>query len=147
MTLRRKTYMKRSSKPMKRTPMKQQSAKFRKRAKEVKPGRDALIQERWLCECCIKRPSVCVHEIANGPNRQVALDMRHLTMAVCVKCNQDELTDKGKWPVAWQLGMLRHSRPNDFDLEKANEVLIRNVEIEDVDSLPTDWWKLIHKEL
>ena len=144
--LRRKKPLARGNSQLKRTPMKQQSAKFRKRAKEVKPGRDALIKQQWLCECCIKRQSVCVHEIANGPNRQLALDMREVTMAVCSRCNQYELTDKGKWPVAWQLGMLRHSRPDDFNLDKANSVLIVKVSMEEVDSLPKDWWTLIAKD-
>ncbi len=111
--------------------------------RQCRQQRRDLVAERWLCECCLKRQSMCVHEIANGPNRELALDDRRLQLATCWPCNSEELTDKGKWPVAWQLGMLRESRPEDFDLDHANVILIVRVSIEEVDSLPSDWWKLI----
>lgn len=142
--IQRKTPLKRSQKPLKRTPIRRQSKKFRQRYNEARPTREQLLREKWLCECCLRREATQVHEIANGhAARQAALDERCVLLAVCWKCNCEELTDKGKWPVGWQLGMLRESRPQDFDLKRANKILLFGVDQSKVDSLPPDWWRRV----
>lgn len=128
---------------MKRARLRRQSSKTARLERSCREMRKKLVESIWLCECCLKRESQCCHEIANGPMRQQALDKRYLLLAACVRCNGEELTDKGKWPVAWQLGMLRESRPHDFDLARANEVLMRRVAMEDVTTLPPDWWRRV----
>lgn len=141
--LQRKVPLKRGNKPLKRTRIRRQSKEFRRRQREAKPVREQLVREKWLCECCLKFQATQAHEIANGPCRQEALDQRCVLLAVCTYCNCYELTDKGKWPVGWQLGMLRESRPDDYDLDRANEILLFGVDESEVDSLPKDWWTLV----
>lgn len=111
--------------------MKRQSDKFKKRYAEAKPKRDALIAERGECENCGRSPGctrgqwsrlsqLCVHEIANGPYRQKALDKRFATLVLCWGCNGGAFEDKSIWPEARQLALLLQSRPQDFDLESYN---------------------------
>lgn len=104
------------------------SDKRRKRQAEAKPFRDALIAEAGECEHCEASPKhpdwdrpvslnqLCVHEIANGPNRQKALDKRYATLVLCWGCNGEDFEDKGQWPEARQLALLFQRRPKDFDL-------------------------------
>jgi excisionase family DNA binding protein len=111
--------------------MKRQSDKFKKRFKEAKPIRDALIASVGECENCGRSPGhtrgqwsrlsqLCVHEIANGPHRQKALDKRFATLVLCWGCNGGAFEDKSIWPESRQLALLLQSRPHDFDLESYN---------------------------
>ncbi|MEO1616487.1 MAG: helix-turn-helix domain-containing protein [Planctomycetota bacterium] len=104
------------------------SEKRRKREAEARPARRALIAEVGECEHCGACPEdphrgvprrlskLCVHEIANGPSRQKALDKRFATLVLCWQCNGDDFEDKGQWPEARQLALLAMKRTRDFDL-------------------------------
>lgn len=108
--------------------MKRISEKRRKREAEAKPARDALIAEVGECEHCgasqdyphqdlpRELSQLCVHEIANGPHRQKALDKRFATLVLCWHCNGETFEDKGEMPESRQLAVLFTSRPRDFDL-------------------------------
>lgn len=106
-----------------------QSAKFRARAAEARPFRKALIARIGKCEVCGHDPNnvrpgwvaweLAVHEIANGANRQKALDKPYATLVLCFLCHE-KLGGKGEWPEARQLAVLRRSRGNDFDLPAYN---------------------------
>lgn len=59
---------------------------------------------------------LCVHEIANGPDRQKALDKPYAVLCLCWACNGGPFEDKGEWPEARQLALLATCRLSDFDL-------------------------------
>lgn len=109
--------------------MKRISDKRRRRETEAKPVRDELIAQVGRCEVCGIRPgqtwlsNLCVHEIANGKNRQKALDKRHAVLVTCIQCNCIEVEDKARYPEARQLAILRKSRPDDFDLVAYNALV------------------------
>ena len=106
--------------------MKRCSPKAEARAAEAAPFRRQLIWEVGCCEACGHEPGrakwgqldwpLAVHEIANGPRRQKALDRPYAVLVACWWCNGEELTDRRKWPVARQLAALKRSRPEDYDL-------------------------------
>jgi len=66
---------------------------------------------------------LCVHEIANGPLRQKALDKPYACLVTCYFCNQYEMTNKAKWPEARQLAVLLAKAPEDFDLVAYNYLM------------------------
>ena len=57
-----------------------------------------------------------MHEIANGPLREKALDKLFALLVVCAYCNCYELTNKGKWPESRQLAVLKKKAPQNYDL-------------------------------
>jgi len=67
-----------------------------------------------------------VHEVANGPNREKALDKPYAILVLCTNCNHQEVEDKRKWPQARQLAVLLRSRPNDYDLVAFNRLVNPN---------------------
>lgn len=96
------------------------SSKRRAREDEAKPFRDSLIQQVGRCERCgTRRARLCVHEIANGPLRQKALDKPYAVLVLCWPCN-GLATDKGTWSEAAQLKCLKESRPDHYDLASYN---------------------------
>lgn len=131
--------------------MKQKSNKRRKREDEARPFRKDLIERVGECEICEHSPShpwrdkprecsqLCCHEIANGPNRQKALDKPFAILVLCVYCNQHVVTDKGEWPESRQLAVLARSRPLDFNLARFLEITSprapRRIEIAEI----LDW--------
>lgn len=118
--------------------MKRISDKRRKRQAEAKPIRDALIKKVGECEICGASPKkprrglpwqvsqLCCHEIANGPNRQKALDKPFAILVLCWNCNGQKVTNKKDWPEARQLAVLAESRPEDFDLAAFNHLMNPN---------------------
>ena len=98
--------------------------------------RKQLVQEIGYCELCNHNPRrmrfgqiawrLDVHEIANGPNRQKALDKRFAVLVVCRACHMDRLSSRAEWPEARQLAALRRSRPRDYSLEKYLETFYPN---------------------
>lgn len=126
--------------------MRRQSAKFRARKREAKPFRDALKARVGRCEVCFHDPrrvrsgfiawNLSVHEIANGANRQKALDKAYAVLVVCPLCHE-KLGGKGEYPESRQLAMLRRSRPGDYDLAAYNRLVCRAetyITTEDVDA-------------
>lgn len=73
------------------------------------------------------RPKDCstldCHEIANGVNRQKALDKPFAILILCRFCNGHIVTDKSAWPEARQLSLLRTKRPERFDLAAYNRLV------------------------
>lgn len=63
---------------------------------------------------------LCCHEIANGPDRQKALDKPYAILVLCWHCNGSEVEDKSKWPQDRQLAVLKACSPEDFDLVAFN---------------------------
>jgi len=121
---------------MKRSYIKQVSNKRRLRNAEVKPFRDSLVKRVGCCEICGCKPgdrkpvkqlsNLCCHEIANGPNRDKALDKAFAILVLCWGCNGDKVEDKGQWPESRQLAVLKSSRPEDFDLAAYNFLINPN---------------------
>jgi hypothetical protein len=106
------------------------SQKRRERYQEAREFREALIASVGHCEHCggtpgrhrASRDHLCVHEIANGPLRQKALDKPYAVLVLCWPCNQ-LATDKGRWSEAGQLHCLLAARPDDFDLVAYNALV------------------------
>ena len=109
--------------------MRNYSKKRQKRNREVRDGRMELIASVGYCEMCGSKQSdnpikkLCVHEIANGPNRAKALDKRFACLVLCVLCNCNDAEDKKLWPEARQLWLLQTYRPMDYDLKAYNELI------------------------
>lgn len=113
--------------------MKSFSDKRMKRLAEARPFREALVDRVGHCEYCGAYPGIqngrmqqlnqlCVHELANGPLRQKALDQPYAVLVLCWGCN-GLATDKGTWSEAAQLKCLRDSRPEDYDLVAYNKLV------------------------
>ena len=101
--------------------MRYRSKKRAKRDAEVRQFRQDLVVEVGRCEVCgNRRRKLDCHEIANGPLREKCLDKRYGLLVTCWPCNSDQLTDKAKYPEAWQLAILKRSRPKDYSLADYN---------------------------
>lgn len=66
---------------------------------------------------------LCCHEIACGSHRQKALDKPFALLVLCSWCNCHVVTDKGKWPEARQLAVLKRRNPKDYDLDAYNTLI------------------------
>lgn len=66
---------------------------------------------------------LCCHEIANGPNRQKAIDKPYAILVLCWHCNGEEVENKAAWPEARQLALLQDRSPNDYDLAAYNYLM------------------------
>lgn len=114
--------------------MKWRSKKAADRAREAKPFRDALLLRYPRCMICgsIRRNSLlgksvlCVHEIANGPYRQKALDKPYACLVLCVYCNEFVVTDKAVWPQSRQLARLKACLADNYDLQAFNRLINPN---------------------
>lgn len=53
--------------------------------------------------------------------RQKSLDKPFATLVLCWKCNGTDFEDKGEWPQARQLALLKIRRPEAYDLVAFNE--------------------------
>lgn len=86
-----------------------------------------LIHEVDHCEACGHGPRnrwpskpmqvsvLTPHEIGRGQFRRDCQGKRFATLVLCWGCNSLEFTDAEKWPVAKQLCLLKHVRPQDYD--------------------------------
>lgn len=118
---------------MRRTPLRRQSAKHRQRADECRDIRRELVLSVGRCEMCGHDPTnhkagaiawrLDAHEIANGPNRQKALDKPFALLVLCWLCNSEEATNKTVWPEARQLALLKTKRPWDYNLADYNALV------------------------
>jgi hypothetical protein len=100
--------------------MRPQSKKFRKRADEARPVRNDLKSRFPFCWACGEITTVCVHEIAGGPNRQKFLDEPCGLLVLCYPCNTGPLHDRSLWPQARQLALLWSVNPEAYDLTRFN---------------------------
>ena len=115
--------------------MRWQSEKSRKRAREAKPVRQALLAKHDLCLVCEHGPRhpwrdkppacsrLCVHEIADGKHRQNALDLPCALLVVCWWCNSESLKDASEWPEARQLSLMQKYAPEQYDLAAYNRLV------------------------
>ena len=83
---------------------------------------------------------LCVHEIANGVNRQAALDKPFALLVLCWYCNGHVVTDKGQWPEARQLAVLLEKAPEDYDLVAYNYLINPNAP-KRIEQWEVDDWK------
>ncbi len=115
---------------MKRTRLRRQSTKTRKRNRECREFRQELVAWVRHCEVCGHDPtrvqsggvawSLVCHEIARGPTRLSALDQSYAVLVVCFNCHQEIHFGKEPFPEAKQLACLKLSRPQDYDLQAYN---------------------------
>lgn len=103
--------------------MRQMSERRRMREEAARPVRDALKRRVRMCEVCLgtcEPMMLAVHEIANGPLRQAALDQLYAVLVVCWGPNYwtgddcHRLTQNE--PEARQLARLLICRPEDYNL-------------------------------
>lgn len=119
----------------------------KKREAESKPFRDSLIAAAGECENCgcshtsrrgrmSEMSKLAVHEIADGPHRQRALDKPYAVLVLCWQCNSGPFKDRSEWPEPRQLALLARRRPEDFDLTSYLELTspraMRRITIEEV---------------
>ena len=131
--------------------MRNQSLKFRKRAREAKPVRDALVEEFGECMNCGSSPTrrrhpveelneLHCHEIANGPDRQKALDKPFSLLVLCNHCN-GLFTDKGEYPVVRQLALLKRKAPHHYNLREFCLLLNENAPLRYEEHEVDEWLK------
>lgn len=118
--------------------MKRISNKRKRLMEAVASFRKNLTEKVGKCEICGASPSrprnrampqlsrLCVHEIANGPDRSKALDKPFAVLVTCWQCNSSVVIHKGNWPQARQLAVLMASRPHDYDLTEFNSLVNPN---------------------
>lgn len=115
--------------------MRRRSRKSAARETAAKPVRQTLIVKHKKCMICGHSPQrpwrnkprelsrLCCHEIANGPNRPKALDKPFAILVLCWWCNAHVVEDKGVWPEARQLALLKRTAPEDYDLAAYNALV------------------------
>lgn len=142
----KRTFWKR--KPRKALP--KVSAKRRKRAAEVRGIRQRWVNEAGACMACghsssnpnpalpIQCSKLAVHEIHNGNGRDKSLDQGYAVLVLCQGCNQGAFMSNFRWPEAKQLCLLRHHRPDLFDLKAYNKLVNERapnrITIEEIDA-------------
>ena len=119
--IKRRQPLQRSSKPLKRTRLARVSKKRKALMAKVKPFREEYLASKLLCEVCIKRQPIEVHEITRGPAREDSLDKPAVVLAVCRSCHR-ELDDYAKWPVTRQLAVKFLRSPMLLNLEIVNRL-------------------------
>jgi hypothetical protein len=109
--LRRKTPLKPGG-PLKRTPLKRISNRRRKLMAAVKPFRDAYLARHLVCEVCLRRQPIELHEICSGAHREKALDKEYAVLAVCRTCHREIQS----WAKSVQLALKVIRSPEMFGL-------------------------------
>lgn len=108
--------------------MRRISKKRAARIREASEFRKSLLASFHSCMICGQSPKnsanpgnrLCVHEIANGPLREAALDKPYACMVLCWRCNSEVVIDKKGWPQARQLATLKLCAPGHYDLAAFN---------------------------
>lgn len=133
--------------------MRRVSAKTKRLIEKSRGFRADLVESVGSCELCGTSPlrpkhglpslnQLCCHEILNGPLRQKVLMEPSCLIVACWKCNQNELNQKGEWPLARQLAIIKRKAPERYDRERVlllrNENAPRFVEEHEVD----EWVKI-----
>jgi hypothetical protein len=99
--------------------MRRQSKKAAKRAREVAPMRDGYLESHPNCAVYRELPSVEIHEITNGANRQAALDVPAALLAVSRR-GHDRIQSE---PKELQLAVKLCATPDEFDLDAVNRLV------------------------
>jgi hypothetical protein len=110
----------RTAQPMKRKkPLKRESAKHKARRLEVTPFRKEYLANHTKCAVFRHLPSIEIHEITAGANRDAALDQPAAVLAVSREGHEKIQGE----PLAKQLARKLVVTPMEFDLAKVNELL------------------------
>jgi len=118
---------------MRRTRISRESDRRKAKRAQVGPFRVALIEATGECMLCgtnPKRPKhslaqlneLCCHEILNGPLRDKCLAERSCLIVACWHCNGGPLNQKGEWPLARQLAVIKHKALDRYDLKRVLEI-------------------------
>lgn len=113
--------------------MRRVSRKQQDRINKARPIRERLVREAGECMLCgtsPKRPrhrlmehnQLCCHEVLNGPLRSKVLAEPSCLIVACWYCNQCELNNKGDWPLARQLAVIKQKAPQRYDLQRVLEL-------------------------
>lgn len=78
--------LRRSTKPLKRSPLKRISSRTAKLKRDTNPDRRAYVAEIRFCVC--GEPATDCHEIAAGASREQALRNRFAWLALCRACHE-----------------------------------------------------------
>lgn len=118
---------------------------------EVRGIRRALIEAHPSCMICGHSPrrpwrdkprecsQLCCHEIANGNNRDKALDKPYAILVLCSYCNCHSVTDKSVWPESRQLAVLQQRSPSNYDLQAYNALVNPRAPMRIEESEVTTW--------
>ena len=101
--------------------MKFQSANRRRLMSQVQQDRQAFLVLYPACWFC-GGPSQCVHEMACGSHRELALSEPCTWAAACVDCNEFHLTDYSEWPLARQMAVKWIEDRKNFDRVRFNAI-------------------------
>lgn len=81
------------------------------------------------------------HEILNGPLRVKVLGEPCCLIVACWHCNSGPLNEKGEWPLARQLALIKVKAPDRYDRERVlrlrDERALQFVTEEEVDECIT----------
>jgi len=118
----RKTPLKPSGYLKRKKPINPMSRKQRTLKRKHSPARTAYKREFSICQCCGRKRSTDVHEIARGSaHREKAFTKPFTWLALCRDCH-DLMGDYSIWPIAKQLALKSLVDPERFDLEAFNEL-------------------------
>jgi hypothetical protein len=142
--LQRKTPLKPSSKPLKRTRMNKISEKERKKLAGIRDARKAYREKHPYCMLTGER-GVCIHEITSGTAGRARGIVEPATwLAVTYYVNSELFTNKAIWPVQRQLALKMLTNKEDYNLAIFNECYTHGtVYQEDVDAWLDDVRELI----
>lgn len=92
-------------------------------------------EQAGACDICRKRTlDLCCHEIAQ-PNRAKAYMCAAAILVLCSGCHAFVHAEPGIWTKARQAGLLRLRRPECFDLQVLNSLLIAKLTLGDINKL------------
>lgn len=87
--------------------MRNLSKKRTKQARDCAKDRADFKAEYNFCmnPACRCGRTLSVHEIAKGPDRQLAFERRYCWLVLCVTCNCQDFCDYSRWPLTRQLAL------------------------------------------
>ena len=85
------------------------------------PQRHGYKAEFLTCQCCAKKLSTDIHEIARGAHRERAMKHAAAWLALCRKCH-DAMGDYSRWPITRQLALKLVVDAGRFDLAVINQI-------------------------
>lgn len=73
----------------------------------------------WCQRSDCDRLATDVHEIARGPARNKAIEVRACLLHLC-RAHHDDMDDYSQWPIARQLALKKYSDPEGYDRVAVN---------------------------
>ena len=133
------TWTARLNPSMRRSRLKPMSKKKAREIRRVGPQRREYLKKHHMCMFCRWKPSKHVHEITPGTSmRKLAYPDPTTWLALCPRCHQD-VHSTLQWPVARQLAVKTKLDPENFDLDRINEILQHGARMQ-VDMQEVDKW-------